>query len=67
MISECVTHDQILKGIFSVGCAEELGMPWVSSLCTNSDAELISTGSGLAFRNTSWCDQALGVWGLMLF
>lgn len=42
-------------------------MSWVSSLCTPSDTELISMGSGLAFRNTSWWDQALGVWGLMHF
>lgn len=25
MISECITHDQILKGILAEGCAEELG------------------------------------------
>lgn len=42
-------------------------MSWVSSLCTTSDAELISMASGLSFRNRPWCDQALGVWGLILF
>lgn len=42
-------------------------MSWVNSLCTTSDAELLSMASGLSFRNRSWRDQALGVWGLMIF
>lgn len=42
-------------------------MSWVSSLCSTGDVELISMGSGLAFRNTSRCDQAFGGMGTDAF
>lgn len=53
---------KFLKAFWQQAYAEELGYVLAKFTVHHHGAELISIGYGLAFRNTSWCDQALGAW-----